>query len=154
MPEVIGERHTLGVACFMCSEQKYGRALGLPWPVRDRAFFEDRFVLWPLRQLLDQADRYAVILTDREVARMFLYFFERINEMDVVKAMPARVRFPDPLDQSRDLRKRIGVPHHHFEVVAEAGLRVYEKEPFQHLIIGGHAETLPEFEGHPAQQSP
>ena len=47
-PAVIGERHTRALACFVASESRYARPLRLPWPVHDRAFFEDRFVLWPL----------------------------------------------------------------------------------------------------------
>ena len=52
--------HAVAMACFVASESGYARALRLPWPVRDRAFFEDRFVLWPLQQVLDQSDRYAI----------------------------------------------------------------------------------------------
>jgi hypothetical protein len=61
---VISERNTLALACFS-SEADYARALRLPWPIRQRAFFEDRFILWPLRQVLDQADRYGIVLTDK-----------------------------------------------------------------------------------------
>ena len=145
----IGERHTLALACFVASDAGYGRAVRLPWPVRHRAFFEDRFVLWPLRQVLDQADRYAIILTDKEDARLFLFFLERIEEVaDIRDAVPGRVRFPDPFGESHYMHKHVEHFHHHFEHVAEAALRLYEREPFEHLIIGGRWETLPQFEGH------
>jgi peptide chain release factor subunit 1 len=146
---MIGERNTRGLACFVASESNYARALPIPWPVRDRAFFEDRFVLWPLRLLLDQSDRYAIVLTDKDDARLFLYFMERIEEMHTIRdEIPGRVRFPDPFGEFEYQHKHIEHYHHHFERVAEKALRLFEREPFEHLIIGGLWETLPEFESH------
>jgi hypothetical protein len=77
-PTVIGERHTRSLACFVASGLRTGRAIQFPWPTRHRAFFEERFVLWPLQQVLDQSDRYAIVLTDKDDARLFLFFQERI----------------------------------------------------------------------------
>ena len=125
------------------------RALRLPWPVRDRAFFEDRFVLWPLHLILDQADRYAVCLTDKDDARLFLFYLEQIEEVsDVLDEIPGRIRFPDPFRELEYMRKHVEAFHHHFEKVAETALRLFQREPFEHLIIGGLWETLPQFEGH------
>ena len=95
-PTVIGERSTRGLACFVASESRYAEVLRLPWPVRDRAFFEDRFVLWPLQQLLQQSDRYAILLTDKDDARLFLFFLEQIEELTTIKdEIPGRIRYPD-----------------------------------------------------------
>jgi peptide chain release factor subunit 1 len=146
-PTVFGERSTRGLACFVASEDRYARAFRLPWPVRDRAFFEDRFVIWPLQQLLDQSDRHAILLTDKDDARVFLFFLERIEEVTSIRDdIPGRVRFPDRYRELEYMRKHIESFHDHFDKVAEAGLRLFEREPFQHLIIGGLRETLPQFE--------
>lgn len=145
---VIGERSTTGLACFVASEDGDGKALRLAWPVRRRAFFEDRFVLWPLQQVLDQSDRYAVILTDQDDARLFLFFQERIEEVkDILDEVPGRVRFPDPYRELEYMRKQVEYTHHHFDRVAEAALRLFRRERFEHVIIGGLWETLPRFEG-------
>ncbi len=145
---VIGERHTLAMACFVASEGRYARALRLPWPVRDRAFFEDRFVLWPLQQVLDQSDRYAIILTDKDEARLFLFYLEQIEEVTrIMDEIPGRVRFPDPFGELEYMRKHVEHYHHHFDRVSETALRLLQRKPFEHLIIGGLWETLPEFEG-------
>jgi peptide subunit release factor 1 (eRF1) len=147
MPTATGERHTRSLACFVASDASYGRALRLPWRVRDRTFFEDRFVLWPLRQILDQADRFGIILTDKETARLFLFFMEQIEEVTgIMDDVPGRVRFPDPFGESHYVHKHVEHFHHHFERVSEVGLRLFEWEPFAHLIIGGRWETLPQFE--------
>jgi peptide chain release factor subunit 1 len=148
-PTVVGDRRTLAVACFVASENRYARALRLPWPVRDRIFVEDRFVLWPLQQVLDQSDRYGVILCDKDEARVFLFYLEAIEEvLDIVDEIPGRIRFPDPYRELEYMRKNIEYAKHHFDRVSEQALRLVRKEPFEHLIIGGLWETLPQFENH------
>ena len=143
----VGERYTQALACFVASGADYSRVLRLAWPVRQRAFFEDRFVLWPLQQILDQSDRYAICLTDKDEARLFLYDFGRIEEVkDIVDEIPGRVRFPDPYHELEYMRKIIEHTHHHFDRVAELALRLLRREPFEHLIIGGLWEKLPDFE--------
>lgn len=145
----IGERSTRGLACFLASDAGFGRAVRLPRAVRDRAFFEDRFVLWPLRQVLEQADRYAIVLTDKADARLFLYFVEQIEEIaDLMDEIAPHVRFPDPLRQSHYSHKHVEHFHRHFEHAAEAALRLFQREPFEHLIIGGRREIVPQFESH------
>src|SRR5689334_20041282 len=49
IPETIGERHTRSLACFVAAERGFGQAIPLPWPLRNRAFFEEQFVVWPLQ---------------------------------------------------------------------------------------------------------
>ena len=144
----VGDRHTLALACFVASGADYSRALRLAWPVRDRAFFEDRFVLWPLQQELDQSDRYAICLTDKDEARLFLYYLGQIEEVkDIIDEIPGRVRFPDPYHELEYMRKIREHAHHHFDRVTGQALRLLRLEPFEHLIIGGLWEELPDFEG-------
>ena len=145
---IAGEEHTLGLACFVASEAGFGRTVRFPFLIRNRVFFEQRFVVWPLRQALDQADRYAVILTDKSHARLFRYHLAQIEEVaDVFDAIPGRIAFPDPFGEAHYMHKHVEHVHHHFDKVAEAALRHFEYRPFEHLIIGGRSETLPQFEG-------
>jgi hypothetical protein len=144
-----GQRGLRGLACFIASASGYGRALRLPWSVRDRAFFEDRFVLWPLHLILDQADRYALCLTSKDQARLYLYYLEQIEEVsEVLDVIPGRARFPDPLLELEYVHKHVEHFHHHFARVAEAALRLFQREPFEHLIVGARSEILPQFESH------
>ncbi|HEY2154153.1 MAG TPA: hypothetical protein VGH33_00890, partial [Isosphaeraceae bacterium] len=148
-PTVVGERHTRSLACFVASERRYGRAIRLPWPARNRVFYqEERFVLWPSRQILDQSDRYAIVLTDKDDARLHLFFQERIEEVAaVIDEVPGRIRYTDRSRELEYTRRRTEAYHEHFDRVGEAALRLLQREPFEHLIIGGIWETLPEFKG-------
>ncbi|HEY2154160.1 MAG TPA: hypothetical protein VGH33_00925 [Isosphaeraceae bacterium] len=143
----IGERSTKGLACFVASGARDAQAFRIPWPVRERFFFEEQFVLWPLRQILDQSDRYAIILTDKDDARLFLFFLEQLeNVSTIIDEIPGRIRFPIRWREMEYRGKHREAFHEHFDRVAEAGLRLLEREPFQHLIIGGLWEVLPQFE--------
>src|SRR5437764_472721 len=73
---------------------------------------------------------------------------EREEMAETRDDVPAKVRFPDPFTESRFMHKRTEEVHHHFENAAEAALRLFEREPFEHLIIGGRPELLSQFESH------
>jgi peptide subunit release factor 1 (eRF1) len=147
-PTAIGERHTRSVACFIASERREGRVFPLPWPARNRVFLEERFVLWPLQQILDQSDRYAIVLTDKDDGRLFLFFQERIEEVTTIKdEIPGRIRYPDRTREIEYRNKHVESYHEHFDRLGEAAFRLLQREPFDHLIIGGPREILPEFEG-------
>jgi peptide chain release factor subunit 1 len=148
-PAAIGDRSARGLACFVVSDAGYSRVVHIPSRIRNRVFFADRFVLWPLRQVLEQADRYAIILTEKDEARTFLFYLEKIEEVaDILDELPGRIRFPDPLKNWHYQNKHVEYFHRHFAHVAEVGLRLFEREPFDHLIIGGLWEILPQFESH------
>ena len=79
---------------------------------------------------------------------MFLVFLEQIQEVaDVFDEIP-RVHISDPFYESKYLHKHVQAFHRHFEKVAEATLRLFQRQPFERLIIGGLWETLPQFESH------
>jgi peptide subunit release factor 1 (eRF1) len=144
---VAGERETRSLACYVSSETGEGWAFHIPRPIRNRVFFEERFVLWPLHAILDQADRYGICLTNKETGRLFLYFLGRIEEIsEIYDQIPGNVRFPDPLGELKYRHKHMEHFHRHFEHAAESALRLFQREPFEHLIIGGLWETLPQFE--------
>jgi peptide subunit release factor 1 (eRF1) len=148
-PDLARLRRSRGLACFVGSTCEYGRVFPLPWPVPTRCFFEDRFVLWPLEQVLDQSDRYCVCLTDKDEARVFLYYLGQVEELATVfDEVPGKIRFPDPFGELEYQRKHVEAFHRHFRRVADTLGRLYRREPFDHLIIGGQPETLPQFENH------
>ncbi len=145
----VGKRGIRSLACFIASESDQAVALRLTWPLRDRAFFEDRFVVWPLQQVLDQSDRYAIALTDKDDARLFLYNQGQIEEVgEIHDEIPGKIRFSVRWREMEYRHKHVEAFHHHFAKVAETVLRLFRREPFEHLIIGGLWETLPQFEAH------
>jgi hypothetical protein len=147
--ELIQLRRPRSLACFLGSACAYGCVIPLPWPVRPRCFFEECFVLWPLEQVLDQCERYCICLIDKDEARILLYYLGQIEEVTaLVDEVPAKVRFPDPFGELEYQRKHIAAFHRHFRRVADVLARLYQREPFDHLIVGGPQQTLPQFENY------
>lgn len=147
--DLAGLRRMRGLACFVSSFCNYARIFALPWPVRTRCFLEESFVLWPLELVLDQAERYCVCLTDKDEARIFLYYLDQIEEYSYLfHRVPGRIRYPDPFGELQYMRKHVESFHHHFDQVAHTVFRLFREEPFDYLIIGGLWETLPQFEDH------
>jgi peptide chain release factor subunit 1 len=144
-----GERHTRSLACFAASSAGIARVLRLPWPVRHRAFYEHQFVLWPLDEVLDQADHYVVCLADKDDARWYYFHLEQFELAGQISdEVPGKVRIPQPYDEPSYVGKHHRHVHYHFVKVADELLKLFRRRPFEHLIIGGLWEVLPEFEQH------
>lgn len=144
-----GRRNLRSLACFVASALGVAYALPLPWPNFSRHFLEDRFVLWPLHQALDQSDPFGLILVDKDEARLYLGYLGQVEERTYIfDEVPPKIRIPDAFGELEFRRKQVVYFHRHFDRVAYTALRLWEQEPFRHLIIGGLWEVLPQFERH------
>ena len=71
----------------------------------------------------------------------------KVEDVSAIKGeIPGRVRFPIRSREIEYRNKHREAFHEHFDRVSEAGIRLLEREPFQHLIIGGLWEVLPQLE--------
>lgn len=144
-----GRRGMRGLAGFVASQAEIAYAFPLPWPLRHQYFLEERFVLWPLRQALDQSDPMGIVLVDKDEAKLFLGYLGEVEEVTYIfDEVPPKIRIPDAFGELQFRRKHVEHFHHHFQWVAYTALRLWEVEPFRYLIVGGLWEVLPQFEGH------
>ncbi len=144
-----GRRRTRSLAIFADYSNRYGLAIPLPWPVRPRWFVGNGFATWPLEQLLHLSEKYCICLTDKDDARIFVFYMGAIEERtDVTDEIPGRIRYPDPFSELEYMRKHVEYFHKHFDHTAQALFELYQQEKFDHLIIGGLHEVLPQFEQH------
>lgn len=144
-----GRRGTRALAVFCDDSTKFGIAIPVPWPIRPRWFMGSRFVTFPLEQVLHLSEKYCVCLTDKDDARIFLYYMGAIEERkDVYDEVPPHIHFPDPFRELEYNRKQIEYYNKHFDRTARALFELYQQEPFDHLIIGGLHECIGQFENH------
>ncbi len=144
-----GRRRTRSLAIFADHSQRYGLAIPLPWPVRPRWFVDQAFVTWPLEQMLHLSEKYCICLTDKDDARIFVFYMGAIEERtDIVDEIPGRIRYPDPFRELEYMRKHVEYFHKHFDHTAQALFDLYQREGFDHLVVGGLHEVLPQFERH------
>ncbi len=147
--ERLGRRWVSGIAVFADPESLDLWIVPVGWGFPTMMFVESRFVLFPLELLLAQWDRFALCLTDKDEARLFVYSQHRMEEVtSIVDEIPGKVRFPDPFRELQYRRKHVVYFHRHFARVAEALLRLYQRELFDGLVIGCPRELEPQFRSH------
>lgn len=131
-----------GLAIFHAPDEGLWRVYHLPVPVRDRVEWGDHAYLRPLLMLMDEHEPYGVVLLDRERARFFLYYLGEVAEYGVaaLDATPPRTRDQGP-GQLAHLRWLEEQYAQHYRRVAEMLGRLYERERWPHVVLGGTEEN-------------
>jgi peptide chain release factor subunit 1 len=133
-----------GLVIFTASEPGLWRNFRLPVPVHDRLMLADRPYLRPLLTLVDEFERYLVLLVDKQIARLFVVYLGEIEEY--TKLIDELVPRPKAGALSAEKYQR----HHdmhvlwHVKHAVEAAERLWMQEGFQWLLIGGTEEPLAE----------
>jgi peptide chain release factor subunit 1 len=137
-----------GVALFSCSGAGRWEEVTVPRPLPDRAVLDDQPYLLPLEALVETYETFCTVLVDREKARIFPARMGRMREeTDVLDDVPGR-HDQGGWSQARYQRHIEDHVDRHLGHVAGELLRFFKREGFDHLILGGPDEVLPEFERH------
>ncbi|MBU1119107.1 hypothetical protein KKH43_04465 [Patescibacteria group bacterium] len=121
--------------------------LRLPVPVVDQVSVSNKVNVTPLCRMLDEYERYAVIMIDKEKMRLFTVYMGEIEEHDT----DALSYFPGHHKKGgwSQARFQRHIEDHTNSMIKDTvkAITRYEKDyPFDRLIIGGSKEVLPEFE--------
>jgi peptide chain release factor subunit 1 len=142
------DRTGRGLAIFTASEHGLWRSFRLPVPVRDRLILADRPYLRPLLTLVDEFERYLVLLVDKQAARLFVVYLGEIEEY--TELMDELVPHPKAGGWSAEKYQR----HHdlhvlwHVKHAVEAAEQLWMREHCQWLLVGGTEEPLAELHHH------
>lgn len=135
-----------GLALFSCSGAGLWAAVPLSRPVRDRVTVGPRPNLLPLEAVLEMAETFCTALVDRERARIFLSSLGEIEEIShFLDDVPGR-HDQGGWAQARLQRHIQDHVQRHLKHVAETLLRVYQRRPFDHLVLAGPEEAAAELE--------
>ena len=150
MPEIVANRHR-AVAIFSCAGQKFWQAFGLPRMVRNILIADYGPYIRPLTAILAEYHRYCVVLADSAHGKVFeVYLGEMGQRADVVDAVPRRVRLAGQGGRSeRNMERRhVQAVQHHYRHLCDEVFRLFRRERFDWLILGGQREPLREFKNH------
>ncbi len=135
-----------GLAIFGCGDELW-EVVVLPVPVDDQLVVNRTPYIRPLETILDEYESVGVLLTDKQRARVLVIELGRIVE---------RSEIFDPLprhdDDKGDWRKDHVKAHstvaaqHHFRNAAQAMFDLYQRRPFQHVLLCVAEESTPELE--------
>jgi peptide chain release factor subunit 1 len=135
-----------GLALFSCSGAGLWQDVPISRTFRDRVVVAPRPYLLPLESVLELAETVCTVLVDREKARVLL---SRLGEIEEVTSILDDV--PGQHDQGGWAQARLQrhIEDHvqrHLKRVAEALLRLHQRRGFDHLVLAGPEEIVPELE--------
>lgn len=135
-----------GIALFSASKADLWETVTVPRPVKDRATLAPQPYVIPLEALVETYESFCTALVDRARARIFLARMGQIEEStDIFDDVPGW-HDQGGWSQSRYQRHIGDHAAHHLKHVAEVLLRFYKVRKFDHLILAGPDELIPEFE--------
>ncbi|MEA2642527.1 MAG: peptide chain release factor subunit 1 [Chloroflexota bacterium] len=133
-----------GLALFSCAPRNLWETYVLQVPVEDHLAYEPEPDVAPLLELLDEYERYAVALVDKERARLFTVFLGEIEESDAFKDFVPGKHDQGGLAQPRLQRHHEWHVHEHLKHVIAGLTELYRNRSFDRLIIAGPEEVASE----------
>src|SRR5581483_3239583 len=144
--------HIRGLAFFACSADGFFEVVESPLPVCNEIVVNHTPHVRPLESILQAYERFAVVLVDRQRARLFRFELGELTEhTEVFDAVPRGTDQPGHLAQgSRGAhvqRHSEEVAHRHLKHAAEVTFSELRQRPVEHVILGGPHEVVVEFVG-------
>lgn len=138
-----------GLVVFCDASEDFFWVRELSVSVRNAVWRADRPYPRPLLELFDERERFGVVLTDREHARLLTVFLGEIEE-HLEAFAPAEVKHikspgTDHLRSQMNIQRKADEhAHQHIKHVAELMLRLAEIHEFDRLILAGPTEAVSE----------
>ncbi len=144
--------HVRGLAFFACSADGFFDVVESPLPVSNEIVVNHTPHVRPLESILQAYERFAVLLVDRQRARLFRFELGELTEHTEVFDAVARGgdQAGHPAQGSRGThvqRHSEEVAHRHLKHAAEVTFTELQQRPVEHVILGGPHEVVVEVEG-------
>lgn len=131
----------LGLAIFSCQPAGLWQAHFLPIVVADHVAYEAAPHLTPLLDLLEEHARYAVVLVDKEQARLFTV---RLNQIEEERYAHDDVYIDEShtgWDEGKYERQHDALVQRHLKETVARLERLQRRRPFDRLFVGGLTEA-------------
>jgi peptide chain release factor subunit 1 len=133
-----------GVVIFACSAADFFEALQLDAPIeRHRLTVGDRPHLYPLARIADRYPRHAVLLSDTNHARIYVFGRGRTIEREEVKSWKLSRTDAGGWSQMRYQRHVDDHYLHHAKDVAEALGRIVAEDRAEYVFLAGDEVIVP-----------
>lgn len=143
----VDRSQTRGLAIFSCAEEGFWQVVELPVPVHNRLTVNQAPQVRQLEAVLDNNERFGVLLVDRQRARLFAFELGQLVE---------RREWFDELPRHEDDKGEWDRDHVHDHVasavrahirrVAQAVFAADRSQPFDHVILGGPTDVVADLE--------
>ena len=145
----IDRSRTRGLAMFACAAHDLWEVIPLPVPVQSRVVINHAPAVSQLEAVLEESERFGVLLADRQRARLFVFELgELTDRSELFEELPR--------DYDSHGEKDRGDTQHHIEALANQHLRhaaavaweVFQQHGFDRFSIGGPDEIAGTLESH------
>jgi peptide chain release factor subunit 1 len=144
-----------GVVIFSCLEEDFWRAYPLAVPVENHIFVAESPYIKPLTDVLDEYERYGVVLVDREGARLFLFNQGELEETygalgeEVKRIKRGGGSTAGRLGglTARTSQREEGIAQRNLREAAELAAKFCGGGRCSRIVLGGTGETLTQFQG-------
>lgn len=138
---------TRGLAVFSCQAHDFWEVVELPVPVRNQLVVNATPHVRQLESVLDEYERFGVLLADKQRARMFVFELGQLVERtEVFDQLPRHEDDRGDWDKDHVRDHSAEAAHHHLKHAAQVAFEVYRNKAFDHLIIGAPEEIANELE--------
>jgi peptide subunit release factor 1 (eRF1) len=134
-----------GIVIFACAGvEEFFEAIQLEVPVTEHQLYVDHQPhLYPLARLLDQYQRYAVLLADTNAARLFVFGTgEQLRAKEVHNTKVSHTRVGG-WSQARYQRHVKNYHLHHAKEVVDVLCRVVQQDKIERIILAGDDVIIP-----------
>jgi peptide chain release factor subunit 1 len=137
---------TNGIAVFACAgAEEFFEAVQLEAPIENhRLYIYNQPHLYPLARLMDQYPRYAVLVTDTNRARLFVFGRNKTLKTDEVVNVKTKGTKTGGWSQMRFQRHLEQYHLKHAKEVADVLADVVREDNIQHIILAGDAVIIPQ----------
>lgn len=134
------------VAIFSLAKDDFWRVYPLVLPVASEVYTGEKLYLKPLSQLLDEHERYAVVLVDREKARFFLTQLGQIEERGAWAGEDVKRHKQGGRASTRYQRRSDRQAEQNLKAVAEATAQFCKENHCNQFVLAGSDETMAQFQ--------
>jgi len=136
-----------GVAMFSCQAKGFWQAFPMSVPVQNHMFVADRPYLKPLSDILNEFGRYAVVLVDRESARLVMFRLGVVEDTAGTIGTELKHHRQGGWAAQRLQRREDGKAHQNLKEVVKLTQDFCGKHKCKRLIVGGQDDTVAKFLG-------
>lgn len=132
----VDRSRTRGLAMFACSAQDLWKVIELPVPVRSRVELNHSPYVRPLEVVVDEYERFAILLVDRQRARMFVFELgEPVDSSELFERLPRGDDDDHSYTRDHGQSHAAERTHQHLRHAAGVAWELYQDKGFDRLII-------------------
>lgn len=138
---------TRGLAFFSCTAHDLFEVVELPVPVRDRIVVNHVPAVGQLQSVLEDHEPIAVLLADRQRARVLVFELgEMAERSELLEELPRDYDAVGERDRGTTDSHVDALALTHLRHAADAAWRMYAERPFAHLAVGAPDHLASELE--------